>query len=110
VARRETRAHASCAPRTRRSGPAREKRAVRRNPDNAPSRRATPLILRGRKETGSPAPDLKSGTSIALAFSGNLSAVVPAQACTHNPRSVLMISLSTVHDVWVSACRGDDNE
>jgi len=43
-------------------------RAVRRNPDNAPSRRATPLIARGRKETGSPAPDPKSGTSIALAF------------------------------------------
>src|SRR5215467_1743699 len=42
-------------------------RAVRRNPDNAPSRRATPLIARGRKETGSPAPDPKSGTSIALA-------------------------------------------
>src|SRR5262249_6027085 len=42
-------------------------RAVRRDPDNASSRRVTPLVSRGRKETGSPAPDLKSGTSIALA-------------------------------------------
>src|SRR5215813_11780265 len=41
-------------------------RAVRRNPDNASSRRVTRLIVRGRKETGFPAPDLKSGTGVAL--------------------------------------------
>src|SRR5215472_15685350 len=34
--------------------PAREKRAVRRNPDNAPSRRATSLVSREGKETGRP--------------------------------------------------------
>src|SRR5262249_45631933 len=32
-------------------------RAVRRDPDNASSRRVLPLILRGRKETGPPKPD-----------------------------------------------------
>src|SRR5262249_51986624 len=36
-------------------------RAVRRNPDNASSRRVTPLILRGRKETGHPAPEPSQG-------------------------------------------------
>src|SRR5215510_3390305 len=36
-------------------------RAVRRNPDNASSRRVTPLISRGGKETGSPTPDPSLG-------------------------------------------------
>src|SRR5262245_17178969 len=36
-------------------------RAVRRDPDNASSRRVTPLVLRGRKETGSLTPDQSLG-------------------------------------------------
>jgi hypothetical protein len=45
-------------------------RAVRRNPDNAPSRRATPLIFeeRKRREDGrTPAPKPRTGASMALA-------------------------------------------
>jgi len=44
-------------------------RAVRRNPDNASSRRVPPLISRGGKETGPPRARPKSGISIALATS-----------------------------------------
>src|SRR5215475_12918431 len=36
-------------------------RAVRRDPDNASSRRVTPLVARGRKETGHPRARPKSG-------------------------------------------------
>src|SRR5262249_29783256 len=43
-------------------------RAVRRNPDNASSRRVTPLMSRGRKETGLPRARPKGGASDALAF------------------------------------------
>src|SRR5262245_46278226 len=43
-------------------------RAVRRNPDNASSRRVIPLVLRGRKETGPPRARPKGGASIALAL------------------------------------------
>src|SRR5215813_5277816 len=43
-------------------------RAVRRNQDNASSRRVTPLVARGRKETGRPRARLKGGASMALAF------------------------------------------
>src|SRR5262249_27978600 len=46
-------------------------RAVRRNPNNASSRRVTPLIARGRKETGLPRARPKGGASIALAFLRN---------------------------------------
>src|SRR5215813_1555984 len=43
-------------------------RAVRRNPDNAPSRRVTPLISRGRKETGRPRARPKGGANQARLF------------------------------------------
>src|SRR5215813_903960 len=43
-------------------------RAVRRDPDNASSRRVTPLIARGRKETGPPRARPKTGASMALAL------------------------------------------
>src|SRR5262249_37018031 len=43
-------------------------RAVRRDPDNASSRRVTPLVLRGRKETGPPRARPKGGAGIALAL------------------------------------------
>src|SRR5262245_36450039 len=43
-------------------------RAVRRDPDNASSRRVTPLVARGRKETGPPRARPKAGASMALAF------------------------------------------
>src|SRR5215813_1901558 len=67
----KTRAHASCAPGTRRSGPAREKRAgLAKSRPCAFSARHSPHWGK-EKETGSPAPDLKSGTSIALAISAN---------------------------------------
>src|SRR5215475_15600757 len=42
-------------------------RAVRRDPDNASSRRVTPLVARGRKETGHPRARPKGGASMALA-------------------------------------------
>src|SRR3954447_21497483 len=42
-------------------------RAVRRNPDNAPSRRAIALTLRGAKGDGHPAPDAKPGAGEACA-------------------------------------------
>src|SRR5262249_30335451 len=41
---------------------------VRRKPDNPSSRRVTPLIARGRKETGPPRARPKGGASMALAF------------------------------------------
>ena len=43
-------------------------RAVRRNPDNAPSRRATPLISGGGQGDGPPRARPKGGASMALAI------------------------------------------
>src|SRR5262249_2225921 len=57
----KTRAHASCAPGTRRSGPARENGPVWRNPGHAPSRRATPLMGGRRKRRADPKPDQARG-------------------------------------------------
>src|SRR5262249_29294501 len=51
-----TRAHASCAPGTRRSGPARQIGPVWRNPGHAPSRRATPLMGEKEKRRALPRP------------------------------------------------------
>src|SRR5215468_10793336 len=57
-------------------GPPVKNGPVWRNPGHAPSRRATPLVSRGRKETGPPRARPKSGAAVAWLF-GTASAATP---------------------------------
>src|SRR5215467_814403 len=57
-------------------GPPVKNGPVWRNPGHAPSRRVTPLVSRGRKETGPPRARPKSGAAVAWLF-GTASAATP---------------------------------
>src|SRR5262249_14221210 len=87
-------------------------RAVRRNPDNASSRRVIPLVLRGRKKTGHPAPDPKEGPASRwlCILSRRRGAREDAAPSPFVPTKVGTQSFGRQAWPWAPACAGANGE